>query len=62
MKPPSRFGKGGGREELEEVGAMEPDRGVRMKDSSLHLSARYSSLPNVCVKREGNPSNGRTQG
>lgn len=48
LKPPSRFGKGGGREELEEVGAMEPDRDVRMKDSGLHLNARYSSLPKSC--------------
>lgn len=52
MKPPSRFGKAGGREELEEVGAAEPDRDVRMKDSSLCLSAHFSSLPKVCVKEE----------
>lgn len=52
LKPPSRFGKAGGREELEEVGAAEPDRDVRMKDSSLCLSAHFSSLPKVCVKEE----------
>lgn len=43
LKPPSRFGKGGGREELGEVGAREPDRDVQMKDSDLHLSACFSS-------------------
>lgn len=50
LKPPSRLGKGGGREELEEVGAVEPSRDVQMKDGRLHLSARFSSLPNACIK------------
>lgn len=47
MKPPSRFGENGGREEL---GATEPDRDVQMKDRGLSLSAHFSSLLNVCVK------------
>lgn len=48
MKPPSRFGKAGGGEELEEVGAAEPGRDVGMKDRFVSQCAFFLLSSSVC--------------